>query len=71
LKALYGLKQAAHAWYEKWVKILLSIGLKPTNADPCLFEGMMNESRFSIGLSLMMHSVWEICNLHREADHEG
>jgi hypothetical protein len=36
-KALYGLKQAARAWYKKWTKVLFKIGLKPSNADPCLF----------------------------------
>ena len=37
--ALYGLKQAANAWYSKWTEAMLEIGLKPTEADPCLFVG--------------------------------
>lgn len=50
-KALYGLKQAARAWYEKWTTALLKIGMKPSDADPCLFipqEGRV--SKIMIGL---------------------
>jgi hypothetical protein len=49
-RALYGLKQAALAWYEKWTKVMLSLGFKPSEADPCLFTGSMAGSRLLIGL---------------------
>jgi hypothetical protein len=38
-KARYGLKQASRVWYEKCTKLLFSIGLKTTEADPYLFTG--------------------------------
>jgi transposase InsO family protein len=49
-RSLYGLKQAALAWYEKWTKVMLSIGMKPSDADPCLFTGAVAGSRMLIGL---------------------
>jgi Reverse transcriptase (RNA-dependent DNA polymerase) len=36
-KALYGLVQAAQQWWKKITDALSTIGLKPTEADPCLF----------------------------------
>ena len=38
-KAVYGLKQAANVWYKKWVTVMLGVGLKPSQSDPCLFIG--------------------------------
>jgi hypothetical protein len=49
-KSLYGLKQSALKWYEKWTQVMLSLGLKPSEADPCLFVGGKNESKVMIGL---------------------
>ena len=36
-KALYGLVQAARAWYISFCKILKSLGLRRSRADPCAF----------------------------------
>jgi hypothetical protein len=35
--ALDGLKYAPSVWYDKWTKVLFLIGLKPSDADPCLY----------------------------------
>jgi Reverse transcriptase (RNA-dependent DNA polymerase) len=38
-------------WYEKWTAVMLSIGLRPTEADPCLFTGAAEGTgRVLIGL---------------------
>jgi hypothetical protein len=39
-REFYGLKQSAHAWYVKWAKTMLELGLKPSTADTCLFRGV-------------------------------
>jgi hypothetical protein len=49
-KSLYGLKQAALAWYEKWKKVMLGLGFKPSDADPCLFTGSVDQGKILIGL---------------------
>lgn len=36
-KSLYGLKQASRCFYEKITKLLLRLGFKQSEADPCLF----------------------------------
>lgn len=38
-KAFYGLRQAKRQWYAEFDKALRSIGLAPTNADPCVYIG--------------------------------
>jgi hypothetical protein len=49
-KALSGLKQAARAWYQKWTEVLLAIGLKPSDADPCLFTAGEGPQTVRVGL---------------------
>jgi hypothetical protein len=49
-KSLYGLKQSALKWYEKWTSVMLSLGLKPSEADPCLFTGGVGDSLVRVGL---------------------
>ncbi|EPZ36003.1 Reverse transcriptase, RNA-dependent DNA polymerase domain-containing protein [Rozella allomycis CSF55] len=39
-KALYGLRQSPRVWYEELHTFLISIGLTPTIADPCLYTGL-------------------------------
>jgi len=36
-KSLYGLKQAPRQWYTKFDKVMQQFGLKPSNADPCVY----------------------------------
>jgi hypothetical protein len=43
LKMLYGLCQSPHHWYEKINAILISIGLKPSLKDPCLYSGFIQD----------------------------
>ena len=43
-KAVYGLKQAANVWYKKWVTVMLGVGLKPSQSDPCLFLSLIHIS---------------------------
>jgi hypothetical protein len=38
-KALYGLKQAAQAWHATLKNRFATIGLRPSESDPCLFVG--------------------------------
>jgi hypothetical protein len=49
-KSLYGLKQSALKWYEKWTSVMLTLGLKPSEADPCLFIGGEGEKKVRVGL---------------------
>ena len=42
LKAIYGLKQSARAWYTELTRLLGTIGLKPSYADPSVFVGTRN-----------------------------
>ncbi|KAH9116250.1 hypothetical protein LEN26_012901 [Aphanomyces euteiches] len=37
IKALYGLKQAALAWFEHCRKIVVGLGFRPSDYDPCLY----------------------------------
>ena len=39
-KALYGLVTASKLWYEKLKGVLVDIGLKPNDYDPCVFSGI-------------------------------
>lgn len=43
-KSLYGLKQAARCWNVKFVKVLLSLGLRQCVSDPCVFTGGADNS---------------------------
>jgi hypothetical protein len=43
LKTLYGLRQSPRHWYDKINAILISIGLKPSLEDPCLFSGIIRD----------------------------
>lgn len=36
-RSLYGLKQAPKAWNDRFTKFLLSLGFKPSYADPSMF----------------------------------
>ncbi len=38
LKTLYGLRRSPRHWYDKINATLISIGLKPSLEDPCLFS---------------------------------
>ena len=37
IKALYGLKQAALAWFKHCRKIVVGLGFRPSEYDPCLY----------------------------------
>ncbi|KAH9184495.1 hypothetical protein AeNC1_013529, partial [Aphanomyces euteiches] len=37
IKALYGLNQAALAWFEHCRKIVVGLGFRPSDYDPCLY----------------------------------
>ena len=45
-KSLYGLKQAPREWNQMINKVLLDMGFKPLEADPCIYKktvrGMVN-----------------------------
>ena len=43
LKMLYGLLRSPCHWYDKIIAILISIGLKPSLEDPCLFSGIIRD----------------------------
>ena len=43
LKTLYGLCQSPRHWYDKIDAILISIGLKPSLEDPCLYSGFIQD----------------------------
>ena len=34
--AMYGLVQAARQWFKRLSEVLISLGLKPCESDPCL-----------------------------------
>lgn len=36
-KSIYGLKQSSRCWNEKFTDFLIKMGLKPSDADPCIF----------------------------------
>jgi len=42
-EALYGLKQAGRQWHRRLNEKLHSLGLRPTNADPCVFSTEQKE----------------------------
>jgi len=42
-RALYGLKQAGRQWHRRLNEKLQSLGLKPINADPCVFSSEQEE----------------------------
>lgn len=39
-KSLYGLKQAPRQWYAKFDEFMQQFGLKPSNADPCMYTSV-------------------------------
>lgn len=41
-KSLYGLKQSPLMWYQEMTRTLLSLGLKESHNDECLFFGTVN-----------------------------
>ena len=43
LRTLYGLRRSPRHWYDKFNKILQSIGLTPSLEDPCLFTGCVKD----------------------------
>jgi len=43
LKTLYGLRRSPHHWYDKINAILISIGLKPSLEEPCLYSGFIQD----------------------------
>ena len=43
LKTLYGLRQSPHHLYDNINAILISIGLKPSLEDPCLYSGFIQD----------------------------
>lgn len=42
-KAIYGLKQAGRQWHKKLDEVLHHLGLKSTNADPCVYVASRKE----------------------------
>jgi len=44
-KALYGLKQAARQWFIELVKLMETMGMTQSHADPCLFHKDMSGER--------------------------
>jgi transposase InsO family protein len=44
-KALYGLKQAAQAWHATLKNRLATIGLKPSESDPCLYVSLASTEK--------------------------
>jgi len=42
-KSLYGLRQAPRQWYAKFDSFMREFGLKPTNADPCVYTSKNGE----------------------------
>ena len=49
-KSLYGLKQASRCWNKKFTSFLEKHGLQPSDADPCLFIGTLNDSKLMLVL---------------------
>jgi len=45
--AMYGLVQAAQQWYKRLSEVLISLGFKPCESDPCLMY-RVNESGLCI-----------------------
>jgi hypothetical protein len=43
LKTLYGLRRSPRHWYDKINAILISIALKPSLEDPCLYSGFIQD----------------------------
>jgi len=43
LKTLYGLRQSPRHWYDKINTILISIDLKSSLEDPCLYSGFIKD----------------------------
>jgi transposase len=50
LKSLYGLKQAPRCWNKKFTSFLEKHGLKPSDADPCLFISSVGEHKLLLML---------------------
>lgn len=44
-KSLYGLKQASRAWNSKFVDFLEDCNMKQSYADPCVFEGTIQDEK--------------------------
>ena len=55
-KCLYGLKQSGMEWYKKIKGILISMGLRPSHADPCLF--INQEMEIYVGLYVDDLAIW-------------
>lgn len=60
-RALYGLKQAGRQWYSKLKLKVLSMGLRATKNEPCLFYG-----EFDTNLVLLLVYVDDLLIASRE-----
>lgn len=49
-KSVYGLKQASRCWNSKFDEFLKSLSLQPSQADPCVYHGVILESEVIIAL---------------------
>ena len=49
-KSLYDLKQASRCWNKKFTLFLEKHGLQPSDADPRLFIGTLNDSKLMLVL---------------------
>jgi len=49
-KSIYGLKQSPRCWNKKCATFLASIGLYPTNGDPCVYVGQLSGKQIVLAL---------------------
>ena len=49
-RAIYGLKQSSRAWYQRVEELLLSLGYKKSNLEPCLFTKIDKSVKIIIAL---------------------
>lgn len=63
IKALYGLKESPRAWYECLDKFLISLGVKKSNLDYCLYT--FGNGKDTIYLFIFV-DVLLICGLNKD-----
>lgn len=47
-KALYGLRQAWRQWHKRLDTVIRKLGLKPTNADPCVYVSTRGKTKLMV-----------------------